>query len=343
MYAKDLVSIIIPFHNGEQYVERCLSCLDKQIYKQYEAIFIDDGSTDKAVNIIKENLNSKVRLISISRSGVSTARNIGIKSARGQYITFWDIDDIPHANFISKFIEDIHKYKVDTVISNYEDVYANNERIKIELPWRNQIITQNEIKNSLIQRMIYPVKNESEIRGLVWRTFTHTELIINNKIFFDTEIRFAEDLLFTIELYNLSKKIYVEEESLYDYIRSRTSTMNAYVDDYIEQNLLLHKKLVNKLKKLNLYLIASRRYEANRLCMYSVCISGCVRDSVIRSGTLVKVKQLRKILLEDRIDIWHSLAPTKVKIACYLLRFKMYWLLIGIYMLKEKWRISKFN
>lgn len=343
MYKKDLVSIIIPFHNGERYVERCLKCLENQIYKNYEAIFVDDGSNDKTGEIIRKCSMPKIRLISIPKSGVSVARNVGIQNALGEYITFWDIDDIPHPDFVSTFIEDICRYGVDTVICNYDDVYAGNRHVKILLPWENQVITGADIEDVLIPRMIYPLKNEKAIRGLVWRTFTHTEILQKNKLFFDPDISMAEDLLFTMELYILSENIYVEDKSLYDYMRNSISTMNSYFQNQIESQLIFHERFANKLKKLNIYEKNQNRYEGNRLGMYSVCISNCSRNQNNQKETLKELIRLRKLLLNDNIKILHSEAPVKIKITCYLLILKMYRLLIVIYTLKEKIRISNYN
>lgn len=343
MYQKELVSIIIPFHNAEKYVKNCLKCLQNQIYKNYEAIFVDDGSDDRTIEIINDCGDSRVKLISLQKSGVSTARNVGIQNATGEYITFWDIDDSPHNDFISTFVEDICKYKIDTVISNYEDVFAGDQHIKISLPWKNQVIGNEEIDNVLIPRMIYPLKNENGIRGLVWRTFSRTEVLKSNKIFFDPNITMAEDLIFVIELYKKSNSIYIEEKSLYDYIRNSTSTMNSFREDEIERQLLFHKIFIEKLKELNIFDENKKRYEANRLNMYSVCISNCVRNGNVQVDALKRLEQLRKVLINDSIDVIHSKTPKKIKITCLLLNLRMYRLLILIYILKEKKRIAKYS
>ena len=137
---RGLVSIVIPFHNAEKYIENCLNCVKEQIYKNIEVIFVDDGSDDDTVAILRKNSDPRVKLISLQKSGVSVARNAGIHEAKGEYITFWDIDDKPHSDFVSKFVEDICEYKVDTVISNYDDVFAGEKHVKVVLPWENQVI-----------------------------------------------------------------------------------------------------------------------------------------------------------------------------------------------------------
>lgn len=340
---RGLVSIVIPFHNAEKYIENCLKCVKEQIYKNIEVIFVDDGSDDDTVAILRKNSDPRVKLISLQKSGVSVARNAGIHEAKGEYITFWDIDDKPHSDFVSKFVEDICEYKVDTVISNYDDVFAGEKHVKVVLPWENQVIEKDDIDNVLIPRMIYQLKNENAIRGLVWRTFTRTDVLKDNNILFDPETTMAEDFIFTLELYHKSKNVFVEGDSLYDYIRSSTSTMNTYDKNNIDKNVAYHKKVNSLLKKLNLYDANRNRYEANRLSMYSVSISNCVRNGIVHESALSDLQRMHEMLKNDNIRIWQSEAPLKIKVTGCLLKLKMYRLLIVIYTLKEKRRIKGYN
>lgn len=340
---RGLVSIVIPFHNAEKYIENCLNCVKEQIYKNIEVIFVDDGSDDDTVAILRKNSDPRVKLISLQKSGVSVARNAGIHEAKGEYITFWDIDDKPHSDFVSKFVEDICEYKVDTVISNYDDVFAGEKHVKVVLPWENQVIEKDDIDNVLIPRMIYQLKNENAIRGLVWRTFTRTDVLKDNNILFDKEITMAEDFIFTLELYHKSKNIFVEGDSLYDYIRSSTSTMNTYDKNSVDKSIIFHKKVVSLLKRLKLYDANRNRYEANRLSMYSVSISNCVRNGIVHESALSDLQRMHEMLKNDNIRIWQSEAPLKIKVTGCLLKLKMYRLLIVIYTLKEKRRIKGYN
>ena len=162
-------------------------------------------------------------------------------------------------------------------------------------------------------------------------------------MYFDPDISLAEDLLFTIELYKLSKKIYIESRSLYDYIRNGTSSMNSRMDNVIEKQVLFHQRFAAELKRLGIYEKNQKRYAANKMNMYSVCISACVRNGNVQADALKNLKKLRRVLLDDDVNILQSDAPMKIKVANCLLLLKMYRLLIMIYALKEKRRISKYN
>lgn len=92
---KELVSVIIPFYNEEQYIGDCLISLIKQTYKNIEIICVDDGSTDKGAMIVKaiQQSDSRISLIQQENMNAGTARNVGFSKAKGEYVLFLDSDD----------------------------------------------------------------------------------------------------------------------------------------------------------------------------------------------------------------------------------------------------------
>jgi len=96
--ARDLISVIIPVYNREKYIQECLESVLSQSYKALEILVIDDGSTDRTVDICKEmcNQDPRIRLIQGTHAGVSAARNMGLDAAAGEYVFFIDSDDIIH-------------------------------------------------------------------------------------------------------------------------------------------------------------------------------------------------------------------------------------------------------
>lgn len=90
------VSVVIPVYNASKTINRCLSSVYGQTYKDYEVIIVNDGSTDSSQKLIEDLMESSsipVKLINQENKGVSVARNIGIQEARGKYIAFLDSDD----------------------------------------------------------------------------------------------------------------------------------------------------------------------------------------------------------------------------------------------------------
>ena len=115
-----LVTVIIPVYNVEKYLKRCVDSLIKQTYKNLEIILIDDGSTDNSGYLCDEIIkkDSRLKVVHKKNGGLSTARNTGLKIARGQYITFVDSDD---------WIEfDTYEYCIKLIKSNQADCIEFN-------------------------------------------------------------------------------------------------------------------------------------------------------------------------------------------------------------------------
>ena len=89
------VSIVIPVYNSEKFLEKTIKSILCQTYRALEIIFINDGSSDKSLDILQKysRIDKRVSIISIENSGPATARNIGIDHATGKYICFFDSDD----------------------------------------------------------------------------------------------------------------------------------------------------------------------------------------------------------------------------------------------------------
>ena len=90
----NLVSIIIPVYNGEIFIQSAIDTINKQNYHPIEIIFIDDGSTDNTPQIIAEYKEDNITYIYQENKGPASARNQGLKIAKGDFITFLDIDDL---------------------------------------------------------------------------------------------------------------------------------------------------------------------------------------------------------------------------------------------------------
>ena len=97
-------SVIIPVYNAEKYIERAIDSIVKQDYKDYEMILINDGSTDRSLEIIQRlaERNTRIRVESIVNEGVSHARNKGIELANGEYVLFMDADDMHEENTLQQ-------------------------------------------------------------------------------------------------------------------------------------------------------------------------------------------------------------------------------------------------
>lgn len=117
-------SIVVPVYNVEKYVEKCLASLNNQTYKNYEAIIVNDGSTDDSESIIKRFIKNKknFKYYKKENGGLSDARNFGVKYSSGNYLLFLDSDDYLDEELLERLCEILSKNKYDIIKFNYIDV-----------------------------------------------------------------------------------------------------------------------------------------------------------------------------------------------------------------------------
>lgn len=219
------VSIIVPVYNAGIKLERCLESLVNQTEKDIEIIVINDGSTDDSKNIIEEYTVKYKNIIFIDQEnkGIGKTRNIGIKKATGEYITFVDSDDYIKENMLEEYYKYAKKHNFDLVIGSYIKK-INNKEIIFE---NNKFKTGN-------------VKTTPQILYLIeygpWAKLYKREMLINNNIYFD-EKRKYEDMPFVSKALLKSKLIGQITEPYYYYIihnNSETTTMDKRVFDILD-------------------------------------------------------------------------------------------------------------
>ena len=219
------ISVIIPVYNSSTYLRKCLDSVVNQTLKDIEIIVINDGSTDDSKNIIEEYTGKYKNIIFIDQEnkGIGKTRNIGIKRATGEYITFVDSDDYIKENMLEEYYKYAKKHNLDLVIGSYIKK-INNKEIIFE---NNKFKTGN-------------VKTTPQILYLIeygpWAKLYKREMLTNNNIYFD-EKRKYEDMPFVSKTLLKSKLIGQITEPYYYYIihnNSETTTMDKRVFDILD-------------------------------------------------------------------------------------------------------------
>lgn len=123
-----LISVIIPVYNVERYLEKCIQSVINQTYRNLEIILINDGSTDSSVNICKKflDIDNRIVLFNKENGGLSSARNLGIDNANGEYISFLDSDDFISENMYEILVGNLENFNGDISIIENCNVYENN-------------------------------------------------------------------------------------------------------------------------------------------------------------------------------------------------------------------------
>lgn len=99
---EDLLSVIVPVYNSEEYIGSCVESVLEQSYSAFELILVEDGSTDNSLEICEAlcRKDVRIRLMKQEHRGVSAARNLGIETAQGKYLFFLDSDDMIHPRLL---------------------------------------------------------------------------------------------------------------------------------------------------------------------------------------------------------------------------------------------------
>ena len=119
MENKILITVIIPAYNAESSINKTIDSIINQTYKNIEVIVVDDGSKDSTAIIVESYKDDRIKLIKKENGGVSSARNLGIRSANGEYIAFCDSDDVWNLDKLEKQIAVINSFRdVDFVGCN---------------------------------------------------------------------------------------------------------------------------------------------------------------------------------------------------------------------------------
>ena len=153
-----LVSVIIPAYNIEDYIGRCLDSVLSQTYKNLEILVVDDGSSDCTGEILDdyEKKDQRIRVIHKENGGVSSARNIGIEAATGDYIGFVDGDDLMEPEMYKTLVNLLKEENADIAHCGYQMVFP--DRVDYYHNTKNRKVQTREegLKDLLSGEMIEP-------------------------------------------------------------------------------------------------------------------------------------------------------------------------------------------
>ncbi|MFV0363060.1 MAG: glycosyltransferase family 2 protein [Suipraeoptans sp.] len=241
-----LVSIIIPVHNAQDKLAHCLSCVLNQSYCNFEVLIIDNNSDDESSDIIASyKENSKVRILKCSERGVSSARNVGLANAKGEYIQFVDSDDYPEMNFTEKMVRAMEESKADMVVSDYYQFNDLNHNIR-----HKRLVTNKYKKRTYLKELtLCPM---AHYFGVVWNKMYKMKLITKFKVKFQPDISMGEDFIFNMEYLQAVSYISSLNEKLYHYLWKREGSLSnstTLVEESIEERKKMYRAYIIMFEK----------------------------------------------------------------------------------------------
>lgn len=211
---KELVSIIVPMYNVEKYIEKCITSLLEQTYKDCEIIIVNDGSEDKSSEIVEKIAiqNDNIKIINKKNSGVSVARNTGIENANGDYIIFVDADDYLAKDFV--------EYMVKLIKMNNSEFAYSISNFKKE----NEKETQDEFIKEISNEESVGLLLSPDVTVGCWNKIYKRDMLIKNNIFFRTDLFYGEGLFFIINVSKYAKNITIGNRKVYYYRRNNENS-----------------------------------------------------------------------------------------------------------------------
>lgn len=216
--AKGIVSVVVPIFNLERYIGFCIESLLRQSLKSIEILCINDGSTDRSSEIVKEysNLDSRVILIDQENKGAAAARNKGILAARGEYIMFVDGDDWVEANAVEEVVAFTKKTNAEIVCFGASKCTEGQEEER-----ESEYIKYSEnIAGDIRKIRLF------ELNVVPWGKLYKRSFLIENDLMFPEGL-FFEDNAFFWNCMSCVKRIAVMEGGVYHYRIRKNSLMRS--------------------------------------------------------------------------------------------------------------------
>ena len=325
-----LISVIVPVYNTEKYLDECIQSILNQSFTDFELLLIDDGSTDRSGAICDQYAakDERVRVFHTENGGVSSARNVGLDEAKGEWIAFVDSDDWVKSLFLENFIRYVDD--VDIIIS-YSEIETKNGIHKIEIS--SEGIVTNTNFHELFTKYGMTVNTTS------WAKLYRKDLIEINKIRFDNRIKMGEDTVFLYTCLLKAEKIFVLNKTDY-YYRDRSESLSKQIywvedelvgynqlsfviDELIKQKPIRDNEALNKLHSIVAYYVV-RVLES----LYKIKIPFSRRISIIKSLNFsaldyICYNRIQKFLLRNKQYILYDLSK-KICLPIYRYENKLF-------------------
>jgi glycosyltransferase involved in cell wall biosynthesis len=221
------VSVIVPVYNCQQYLNECIESILGQTLKNIEIICVNDGSQDNSQTILEDyqRRDNRIRIVNKKNGGLSSARNVGMKIATGEYIGFVDSDDWIDADFFEKLYNQTFRNKAEMAMGNVEIFPAKLGRITA-LSWISSLI--KEIKSDNV--VTVPERKKIIATSSVCNKLFKREFLSRNEFHF-FEGLYWEDNPFTVMTTIKANSIYLVRDVYYHYRNHPESiTVSAYSD-----------------------------------------------------------------------------------------------------------------
>lgn len=238
----EMISIIIPIYNSENYLHRCLDSIEKQSYKEFEALLIDDGSTDRSLSICKQyaERDNRFKVFHNENRGVGATRAFGIEHASGEYSIHVDPDDWIEPDMLELLAGKAMQENADITICDYIVETCGNQKMISQRPTRLDRLA-----------VIYDLL-VGNVHGSVCNKLIRTSLYREMNINFEIGLNYYEDILVCISLIWKKRDIRIAYvgQALYHYDRTINPNSQTNRKDRLRLKVLADIYFTNKIESM---------------------------------------------------------------------------------------------
>lgn len=283
----DLVSIVVPIYNVEKYLDRCLSSIINQTYKNLEIILINDGSTDNSLNICKKYQNdNRIKIFSRENRGLLYTRIDGVKKSSGKYLMFVDSDDYIDLDMIEYMTKMINKNNLQMLKCGYKYSYDNS----VIFP-----VTSDEIEIVDDTSLAYKYLITRDNIHSIWAELIDNDILKKHVDEIDYTIAMGEDIHFNQIMYKYYDKIGYINKNFYSYEYDINSMSHGFEINKV-------KKKISDLIKVYTYFINAMENENKKYISNEALITISNNIMSLSNSKKMKFKDILNLSKEIKKD-----------------------------------------
>lgn len=218
------ISLIIPIYNASPYLAFSLESLLSQPFQDFELILVDDGSTDESASICDAYAakDDRIKVLHEVHHGVARSRQVGLETARGEYILYVDADDQVEPGMIANMYQEAVTQKADMVLCDYRELTYDGEVYRKQEP---TALSGEAIMEDILSGKLY---------GALWNKMMRREWLLRTKAAFPQDLTMREDLIFLSQCLPYASKIAYIPKAYYGYERRNASALTSH---YVNETL----------------------------------------------------------------------------------------------------------
>ena len=336
------VTVIVPVYNVEQYLEQCIQSILSQTYDNLEIILINDGSTDSSAKICQyyADIDTRITYLEQSNQGVSVARNLGLHTASGEWVSFVDADDWITPDMISVLLNESHNS--DVIIGDFY-VSRNDKSIKTSFfaSWvdRDKKLDPIYLIGNSLCCTSYGTAKYCSV-GTPWAKLYRRDFLLAHNLEFSPGVRRMQDVVFNVRVFMSNPRVAYCDCNIYYYRISDNSASHRYdpnYDDVVKQVMQSLEGIIG-----NGFGELQKLYDFKRLWLMLECISRFYCHPQCTLAISGKRAGIRELCLDDEnskaLKIYdRTMFTNRQRVVLGCLSHHLYSVTLLLYYIKNHW------